>query len=57
MDENTARNETAEHSAWFERIKMYYGTGRWNLSMVKNAVKKGKITEEEYQEIMGKSYK
>lgn len=44
------------HSAWFEKIRMYYDTGRWSLPMVKNAVKKGKITEEEFKEITGIEY-
>ena len=35
----------------------YYDTKRWNLVMVKNAVKKDKITEEEYEEITGRKYK
>ena len=35
--------EEVQHSDWFDRIKDYYDTKRWNLAMVKNAVKKGKI--------------
>ncbi|RGS42672.1 XkdX family protein [Roseburia hominis] len=46
-----------QHSDWFDRIKDYYDTKRWNLAMVKNAVKKDKITEEEYEEITGRKYK
>lgn len=49
--------EEVQHSDWFDRIKDYYDTKRWNLAMVKNAVKKGKITEEEYEEITGRKYK
>ena len=48
--------EEEQHSDWFYKIKEYYDTGRWNLAMVKNAVKKGKITEEEYEEITGRKY-
>lgn len=45
------------HSDWFVRIKNYYATNRWSCVMVKNAVKKGKITAKEYEEITGKEYK
>ena len=40
----------------FNRVKTYYDTGRWNDTMVRNAVVKGWITEEEYTEITGKEY-
>ena len=40
----------------FERIKYYYEAGLWMKAMVKNAVKKGVITKEEYQEITGEAY-
>ncbi|MZH17825.1 XkdX family protein [Clostridium sp. BIOML-A1] len=46
-----------QHSDWFYKVKDYYDTKRWNLVMVKNAVKKDKITEEEYEEITGRKYK
>lgn len=46
-----------EHSKDFEKIKHWYDEGMWNKSMVKNAVKKGKITAEEYEEITGEKYK
>ena len=42
--------EEVQHSDWFYKVKDYYDTKRWNLVMVKNAVKKDKITEEEYEE-------
>lgn len=32
--------EEVQHSDWFDRIKDYYDTKRWNLAMVKNAVKR-----------------
>lgn len=54
--EETSQEEV-QHSDWFDRIKDYYDTKRWNLAMVKNAVKKSKITEEEYEEITGRKYK
>lgn len=41
---------------WFEKIKKYYSAGVWNKEMVKNAVKKGKITEDQYAEITGEAY-
>lgn len=49
--------EEVQHSDWFYKVKDYYDTKRWNLVMVKNAVKKDKITEEEYEEITGRKYK
>ena len=40
----------------FEKIKRWYPK-LWNKAMVKNAVKKGVITPEQYKEIVGKEYK
>lgn len=40
----------------FSKIKKYYGDGLWNKEMVRNAVIKGKITEEQYKEITGEDY-
>ena len=37
-----------------EKIAKWYPK-LWNLEMVKNAVKKGVITEKDYQEITGQS--
>lgn len=37
----------------YDKVKKYYDSGLWNLTMVKNAVKKKWITEEEYKEIVG----
>lgn len=45
-----------EHSQKFYQIKEYYHNGLWNEIMVKNAVKKNKITAKEYEEIIGESY-
>lgn len=42
-----------EYSPKFEKIKFYYDNGIWTEKMVKNAVNKGLITEEEYEEITG----
>lgn len=41
---------------WFEKIKRYYDSGAWNKTMVRNAVVKGKITQEEYETITGDKY-
>ena len=45
-----------EHSPKYEKVKGYYDKGLWNEEMVRNAVVKGWITEEEYREIVGKEY-
>ena len=44
------------HSPMFEKIKAYYDNGYWTKKMVKNAVVKLKITENEYEEITGEPY-
>lgn len=41
---------------WYQKIKEYYDKGLWNDEMVKNAVIKGKITQDEYKEITGIEY-
>jgi uncharacterized XkdX family phage protein len=46
-----------EHSKNYEKVKNYYDSGLWTVAMVKNAVVKGWITEEEYKEITGETYK
>lgn len=40
----------------YQKIKNYYNAGLWNKEMVKNAVKKNKITEYEYESIVGEKY-
>ena len=40
----------------FEKIKKWYESGMWTKRMVRNAVIKGKITEDEYTEITGEEY-
>lgn len=45
-----------EHSPKFELVKSYYLAGQWKKKAVKNAVKKGWITAEEYEEITGEPY-
>ena len=46
-----------EHSAKFEKVKGYYDNGFWSKAKVHNAVVKGWITAEEYEEITGEPYK
>ena len=45
-----------EHSKKYEKVKYYYDNGYWNIEMVRNAVVKGWITEEEFAEITGENY-
>ena len=40
----------------FEKIKAWYESGLWSKAMVRNAVRKGKITAEQYTEITGEPY-
>lgn len=42
-----------EHSTMFYKIKNWYEQGHWTVEMVENAAKKGKITQEECDEILG----
>lgn len=41
------------HSKKFEKVKKYYISGFWTAGMVRNAVIKGWITQEEADEIIG----
>ncbi|MED0868703.1 XkdX family protein [Bacillus spizizenii] len=43
---------------WYELIKDYFnnGNGVWDEYRVRQAVIKGKITPEQYEEIVGKRY-
>ena len=36
-------------------IKKWYEQGSWTVEMVRNAAIKGKLTEEEYREIVGEA--
>lgn len=45
-----------EHSPNFEKVRNYYKKHLWSITQVHNAVGKW-ITEAEYQEITGKSFK
>ena len=38
------------------KVKNYYNNGLWNITMVKNAVVKGWITEDEFEKIVGEKY-
>lgn len=44
------------HSKHYERVKSYYERGLWTLGQVRNAVVKGWITAEEFEEITGREY-
>ena len=44
------------HSKKYEKVKIYYDQGVWTIDMVRNAVVKGWITEEEFTEITGEEY-
>ena len=44
-----------EHSEKFELVRSYY-PNLWGKKAVRNAVKKGWITEDEYEEITGELY-
>ena len=41
---------------WFEKIKIYYEMGLWDIERVKNAMTKGKITAEQFKEITEQTY-
>ena len=43
-------------SKMFNKIKTYYEKGLWTKKMVGDAVKKKRITEEEYKIITGDDY-
>ncbi|MDO4562225.1 MAG: XkdX family protein [Clostridia bacterium] len=45
-----------EHGAKFYKVKNYYDRGLWDETRVANAVLKGWITVDEYEEIVGKKY-
>lgn len=45
-----------EHSTNFNKVKDYYDRGLWDKNRVANAVLKGWITADEYEEIVGEAY-
>lgn len=36
----------------FEKVKIYYENKLWTINMVRNAIEKGWITEEEFEQIV-----
>ena len=48
----TSRSRFLEVSKMYERLKRLYQEGRASEAMLKNAVKRGWITDEEMQEII-----
>lgn len=45
-----------EHSEKFETVRSFYISGQWKKKAVKNAVVRGWITANEYEEITGEVY-
>ena len=45
-----------EHSAKYEEVLRFYRSRLWSERMTRNAVVKGWITAEEFEEITGKVY-
>ena len=43
-----------EHSKNYSKVKLWYSMKMWNETRVRNAVKMGWITKEEFAEITGK---
>ncbi len=41
---------------WLERVKRFYEQGLWTKDMVGDAVRAGRITEQEYEEITEEEY-
>ena len=39
-----------------EKIERWYKQGLWTIEMVRKAVEKGVISEDEYEEITGETY-
>ena len=51
---STSALSTEEHSPKFKMIKIWYKKGFWTEGMVQDAVNKGVITQEEFNEIVNK---
>lgn len=45
-----------KHSKHYAKVKDWFQGDYWTITMVKNAVLKKWITEEEYEEITGEKY-
>ena len=43
-------------SNFAKKVKKFYDEGLWGRNRVRDAVEKGKITEAEYEEIVGEPY-
>ena len=43
-------------SKHYSKVKKWFDMGMWNIEVVKNAVKKGWITKDEFKEITGEEY-
>ena len=50
------KTKVTEHSPNYEKVKNYYEKGLWSIDRVHNAVVKGWITPEEFEEITGQPY-
>ena len=51
-----AKKKAETHSPNYEKVKNYYNKGLWSIDRVRNAVVKGWITPEEFEEITGQPY-
>lgn len=51
-----SKKKAAAHSPNYEKVKNYYNKGLWSIDRVRNAVIKGWITPEEFEEITGQPY-
>lgn len=40
----------------YDKVKYYYDNGYWSIQRVRDAVAKGWITAEQFEEITGKPY-
>ena len=43
-------------SNFAKKVKKFYDDGFWSKARVRDAVEKGRITEAEYEEIVGEPY-
>lgn len=46
-----------EYSKHYQKVKRYYDMKMWDENRIRNAVKTGWITEEEFVEITGIAYR
>ena len=45
-----------EHSIKFNKVKKYFNSNLWDITMVRNAVVHNWITESEFEEITSEKY-